>query len=154
MWELDYKESWVLKNWTFELWCWRRLLRVPWIARRFNHSILKEISPEYSLEGLKLKLQCFDHLYEELIHWKSPWSWKDWRQEEKGMTEDEMVGWHHRLNGHEFEQAPRVGDGYGSLSFYSHLPKISPVTAQFWSLSSSPFAIPAYSFCNKNRIVS
>ena len=64
MWELDYKESWALKNWSFELWCWRRLLRVPWTARRSNQSILKEISPEYSLEGLmlKLKLQYFGHL--------------------------------------------------------------------------------------------
>ena len=64
MWELDYKESWVLKNSCFVLWCWRRLLRFPWTARRSNQSILKEISPEYSLEGpmLKLKLQYFDHL--------------------------------------------------------------------------------------------
>ena len=64
MWELNYKESWALKNWCFELWCWRRLLRVPWITRRSNQSILKEISPECSLEGmmLKLKLQYFDHL--------------------------------------------------------------------------------------------
>ena len=62
--ELDYKESWAPKNWCFELWCWRRLLRVSWISRRFNQSILKEISPEYSLEGpmLKLKLQYFGHL--------------------------------------------------------------------------------------------
>ena len=64
MWELDHKESWVPKNWCFELWCWRRLLRVPWTARRSNQSILKEISPEYSLEGLilKLKLQYSGHL--------------------------------------------------------------------------------------------
>ena len=64
MWELDYKESWAPKNWCFELWCWRRLLRVPWTARRSNQSILKEISPEYSLEGLmlKLKLQYFSQL--------------------------------------------------------------------------------------------
>ena len=65
MWELDYKESWVPKNWCFWIvWCWRSLLRVPWIARRSNQSILKEISPEYSLEGLmlKLKLQSFGHL--------------------------------------------------------------------------------------------
>ena len=59
MWELDYKESWVLKIDAFELWCWRRLLRVPWTARRWNQSILKEISPEYSFEGLMLKLQYF-----------------------------------------------------------------------------------------------
>ena len=64
MWELDYKESWGLKHWCFELWCWRRLLRVPWTARRSNQSILKEISPGCSLEGmmLKLKLQYFGHL--------------------------------------------------------------------------------------------
>ena len=64
MWELDHKERWAPKNWCFELWCWRRLLRVPWTARRSNQSILKEISPEYSLEGLmlKLKLQYFGHL--------------------------------------------------------------------------------------------
>ena len=64
MWELDYKASWALKNWYFDLWCWRRLLRVPWTARRSNQSILKEISPEYSLEGLllNLKLQYFGHL--------------------------------------------------------------------------------------------
>ena len=64
MWELDYKESWAPKNWCFDLWCWRRFLRVPWTARRSNQSILKEMSPEYSLEGLmlKLKLQYFRHL--------------------------------------------------------------------------------------------
>ena len=64
MWELAYKESWALDNDAFELWCWRRILRVPWTARRSNQSILKEISPEYSLEGLmlKLKLQYFGHL--------------------------------------------------------------------------------------------
>ena len=64
MWKLGYKKSWVLKSWYFWLWCWRRLLRVPWTARRSNQSILKEISPGCSLEGLmlKLKLQCFGHL--------------------------------------------------------------------------------------------
>ena len=64
MWELDYKESWALKNWCFWTVFWRKLLRVPWTARRSNQSILKEISPEYSLEGLmlKLKLQYFGHL--------------------------------------------------------------------------------------------
>ena len=64
MWELDYKESWALKNWCFELWYWRRLLSIPWTSRRPKQSILKEISPEYSVEGLmlKLKLQYFGHL--------------------------------------------------------------------------------------------
>ena len=64
MWQLDYKESWAQKNWSFELWCWRRLLRFPWTARRSNQPILKEVSPGCSLEGLilKLKLQYFGHL--------------------------------------------------------------------------------------------
>ena len=63
MWELDHKESWAPKNWCFwTVWYWRRLLRVPWTARRSNQSILKEISPEYSLEGLMLKPQYFGHL--------------------------------------------------------------------------------------------
>ena len=99
-------ESWTIKKAehqridAFELCCWRRLLRVPWTARRSNQSILKEISPECSLEGLmlKLKLQYFGHW----LLGKDPDAGKDWRQEEKGTTEDEMVGWHHQLNGHEF----------------------------------------------------
>ena len=89
----------------FELWCWRRLLRVPWTERRSNQSILKEISPEYSLEGLmlKLKLQYFGHLMGRTAFiWKDPDAGKDWRQE-KGLTEDKMVRWHQWLNGHEFE---------------------------------------------------
>ena len=89
-----------------ELWCWRRLLRAPWTARRSNQSILKEISPEYLLEGLmlKLKLQYFGHLMQKnWLIWKDPDAGKDWRWEEKGTTENEMVGWHHRLNGHKFE---------------------------------------------------
>ena len=78
---------------TFEPWCWKRLLRVPWTARRSNQSILKEISPEYSLEGLKLKLQYFGHLLGRADSLeKTPMLGK---QEEKGMTEDEMTGWHH-----------------------------------------------------------
>ena len=116
-------ESWTIKKaecWridTFELWCWRRLLRVPWTARRSNQSILKEISPEYSLEGLmlKLKLQYFGHLMENWLIWKDPDAGKDWRREETGTTEDEMVGWHHPLNGHELEYTLGVGDGQGSL---------------------------------------
>ena len=64
MWELDHKEGWALNNWCFQLWCWRRLFRVPWTTRRSNQSILKQINIEYSLEGLmlKLKLQYFGHL--------------------------------------------------------------------------------------------
>ena len=156
-WNTKKAESWRID--AFELWCWRRLLRVPWTAKRSNQSILKEISPDYSLEGLmlKLKLQYFGHLTDSLkktleiplgckkiqpVHpkgnqswifigrsnveaeapmlwppnaknwqiWKHPDARKDWRWEEKGTTEDEMVGWHHWLSGHEFEQALGVGD--------------------------------------------
>ena len=103
-------ESWTLKkaeHWrinAFELWCWRRLLRAPWTARRSNQSVLKEISPEYSLEGLMLKLQYFwPPDAKNWLIWKDPDAGKDWGQEEKGMTEDEMVAWHHQLNRHEFE---------------------------------------------------
>ena len=112
-------ESWTIKKADrrridgFELWCWRRLLRVPWTAGRSNESILKEISPEYSLKGLmlKLKLQYFDYLM-----WRADFdAGKDWRQKEKGTTENKMVGWHHWLNGHEFEQAPGADEGQGSL---------------------------------------
>ena len=68
MWELDCEESWVPKNWCFDLWCWRRLLRVPWTARRSNQSILKEIRPGCSLEGLmlRLRLQYFGHLMQRV----------------------------------------------------------------------------------------
>ena len=85
----------------FELWCWGRLLRVPWIAKRLNHSLLKEVSPEYSLEGLilKLKLQYFRHLmWRTNSIQKTLLLGKDWRQEEKGMTEDKIVGWHQLLD--------------------------------------------------------
>ena len=88
----------------FELWYWIRLLRVPWTKRRFNQSILKEISPKHSLEGLiwSWNSNTLAIWREELTHWKDPDPGKDWRQE-KGATEDEMVGWHHWLNRHEFE---------------------------------------------------
>ena len=118
-------ESWTVKKAerqriaAFELWCWRRLLRVPWTARRSNQSILKEISRGISLEGmmLKLKLQYFGHLM-----WRVDSLEKTlmlggiWGQEEKGMSEDEMAGWHHRLDGREFEWTPGVGDGQGGLA--------------------------------------
>ena len=90
----------------FELWCWRRLLRVPWTAKRSNQSILKKINPKYSLEGLmlKLKLKYFGDLIQRADSLeKTLGAGKDLRQKEKGMTEDEMVGWHHRRNGHDFE---------------------------------------------------
>ena len=84
-------------------------------------SCLKEISPKYSLEGLmlKLKLQYFGHLRGRTDSGKDPDAGKDWRQEEKGMTEDEMVGWHHWLNGREFEQTVGDDEGPGGLVWCS-----------------------------------
>ena len=95
-------ESWTIKKAecqridAFELWCQRRLLRVPWTARS-NQSILKEISPGCSLEGLmlKLKLQYFGYLMRRILIGKDSDAERDWGQEEKGTTEDEMAGWHH-----------------------------------------------------------
>ena len=95
-------ESWNVKKAecqridAFELWGWRRLLRVPWTARRSNQSILKEINPRISLEGimLKLKLQYFGHLMRRVDSLEKTVAGRDWGQE-KGTTEDEMAGWHH-----------------------------------------------------------
>ena len=89
----------------FELWCWRRLLRVPWTARRSNQSIPKAISPGCSLEGLmlKLKLQYFGHLMQRADSLEKTDAGRDWGQEEKGTTENEMAGWHHGLEAHESE---------------------------------------------------
>ena len=104
-------ESWTVKKVerrridAFELWCWRRCLRVPWTARRSSQSILKETSPGCSLEGLmlKLKLQYFGHLMWRADSLKKTDAGRDWGKKEKVTTEDEMAGWHHWLDGHEFE---------------------------------------------------
>ena len=120
MWETIKKaEGW--RNNAFKLWCWGSLLRVPWKARR---SILKEISPEYSLEGLvlELKLQYFGHLM-----WRADSLEKTLMLEKiegrrrKGTTEEEMVGWHHQLNGHDCEQTPGDSEGQGSLECCSSM---------------------------------
>ena len=119
-------ESWIIKKAecrkmdVFELWSWRRLLRVPWTARRSNQSILKEINQSWVFIGRT------DAEPETPVLWppdvkswligKDPDAGKDWGQEEKGTSEDEMVGWHHWWNGHEFEQAPGVGGGQGDLA--------------------------------------
>ena len=115
-------ESWTIKkakhwrNDAFELWCLRRLLRVPWTAERSNQSILKEISPEYSKEGLmlKLKLQYFGHLMQKSDSLEKTLMLG--KIEGKRRWQDEMAGWHYWLKEHEFEQAPEVGDGQGSLA--------------------------------------
>ena len=119
-------ESWTIKkakHWrivAFELWCWRRLSRVPWTARRSNQSILKEISPEYWLEGLmlKLKLQYSGHLMQRtdpLV--KTVLLGKIAGRRRRG--QQRMVGWHYRLDGHGFEQDLVVGDGQGNLACFS-----------------------------------
>ena len=118
-------ESWTVKKAehrridAFELWCWRRLLRDPWTARRSNQSILKEISPGCSLEGLmlKLKLQSFGPPdAKNWLIWKDLDAGKDWGQEEKEVTEHEMVGWHLQFNRHEFEKTLGNHERQGSLA--------------------------------------
>ena len=115
-------ESWTIKKAEHQ-WCFwsvvlEKSLRVPWTAKRSNQSILKEITPEYSLEGLmlKLKLQHWPPGVKNGLIWRDRYAGKDWRWEERETTEDEMVGWHHWLNAREFEQAPGVGDGQESLA--------------------------------------
>ena len=103
----------------FEVWCWRRLLRVPWTARTSNLSILKEISPGCSLEGmmLKMKLHYFGHLmWRELIGKHSD-AGRDWGRRRRGWQRMRWLDeWHHWLDGHEFEWTPGVGDGQGGLA--------------------------------------
>ena len=132
-------ESWIIKKAEsqriddFELWCWRRLLRFPWTERRSNQLILKEISPEYSLERLmlKLKLQYFGHLMWRADSLeKDPDAGKDWEQEEKGMTVNEMIGWYHWFNGHEFEQA--LGDSERQGSWCAAVHRIAKSQTTLW----------------------
>ena len=101
----------------FELWCWRRLLRVPWTARRSNQSILNQSWIFTGRTDAKAATPILwpPHMKSWLTG-KDPDAGKDWRQEEKGMTEDEMVGWYHWLNGHGFGWTPGVGDGQGGLA--------------------------------------
>ena len=116
-------KSWAIKKAerqridAFELWCWTRLLRVPWTARRSNQSILKEISPGISLEEmmLKLKLQYFGYRMRRVDLLEKTLMLGGIGGRRKRGWQDEMVGWHHRLNGHEFEWTLGVGDGQGGL---------------------------------------
>ena len=98
----------------FKLWCWSRVLRVPWTVRRSNQSILKEICLGRTDVESETPILWPPDAKTWLI-WKDPDAGKDWKWE-KGMTEDEVVRWHHRLDGHESEWAPRVGDGQWSLA--------------------------------------
>ena len=113
-------ENWTMKKAerrridAFEMWCWRRLLRVPWTARRSNQSILTEFIGRTDAETETPIL--WPHDAKNWLIWKDADSGKGWRWEEKGTTEDEMVGWHHRLDGRESEWTPGVGDGQGGLA--------------------------------------
>ena len=117
-------ESWTIKKAeheiidAFELWCWRRFLSVPWIARRSNQSILKEINSEYFIgktdAEAKATIIWLPDAKSQLFR-KDPDAGKYWMQEKKG-TEEEIVGWHHWLSGHEFEQALGDGERQGSLA--------------------------------------
>ena len=120
----DTCESWTVKKAerqridAFELWCWRRLLRVPWIASKSNQSILRKVNSKYSLEGLmlKLNLQYFGHLMWTADSLEKSVTGKDWGQKEKRASEDEMAGWHHRCDGHELGQTSGDGEGQGGLA--------------------------------------
>ena len=114
LWELDHREGWALKIDGFELWCWRRLLRVPWRARS-NESILQQINPKYSLEGLMLKLKL--------------------QKEENGATDDETVGWHHWLNRHECEQT--LGDSVRQRSLVFCSPWGHKKLDKTWGLNNN-----------------
>ena len=119
MWELEYKESWVLKNWCF----WTVVLEKT-LESSLDCKEIKPVNPKGNQSWIfigttdaeaEAPILCLPDAKNWLIG-KDPDAGKDWRQEERGTTEDEMVGWHHWLNGHESEQAPRVGDGQGSLA--------------------------------------
>ena len=106
MWELDYKEGWEPKNWCFWNVVLQKTLESPLDCRRSNLLILKEISPEYFIGRIEAEAETpilWPPDGKNQLIGKDPDVGKDWKQEEKGMTEDEMVGWHHRSNGHEFE---------------------------------------------------
>jgi len=114
---MDHKERWAWKNCCFWTMVLEKTLESP-----LNHKEIKSVNPMKSVLNIYWKAWCwswnsntFPTWCEELTHWKRPWCWKDWRQETR-TTEDEMIWWHHQLNGHEFEQAPGVGDGQGSLT--------------------------------------
>ena len=107
-------ESWTIKKAecqrtdAFELWCWRKLLIVPWTARKSNQSIIKEIDPEYSLEVLMLKFQYFGHLMWRTDSLEKTLIWGKTEGRRRRRWQNNIIGWHHQLNGHEFEQT--LGD--------------------------------------------
>ena len=143
-------ESWAIKKvesqriGAFELWCWRSLLRIPCTGRRSNQSILKEINPECSWEGLrlKLKLQYFSHLMRGADSLEKTWCQERWRTREKEATEGEVGEWHLWFNGHALWQTPGEGEGQGSLASCSPWGCKSRIQLGDWTLSLFP-SVPA-----------
>ena len=118
LWELDYKESWVLKNWCFWTVVLERTLESPLDCKEIQPVHSKGVWPWVFFGRNYAKAQTpifWPPNVKSWLIWKDPDVGKNWRQEEKGTTEDEMAGWHHQLNGHEFEHAPGFGDGQGRL---------------------------------------
>ena len=118
MWELDYKESWVLKNWCFWTVVLEKTLESPLDCKEIKPVKLKGNQSWIFIGRTDAEAESPIIWPPDVKNWltgKDPYGWKDWRQEEKGVTEDEMVGWHHGLNLHEFEEALGVGEGQGSL---------------------------------------
>ena len=144
-------ESWTIKKAerqrtdAFQLRCWRRLLRVPWTARRSTQSILKEISPVYALERLilKLKLQYFGHLMWRADSLKRSWCWERLRAGGEGDDKDEMVGWHHQLNEHGFGWTLGVCDGQEGLACCSSWGCKESETTEWlnWTELNSPIIV-------------
>ena len=119
MWELDYKESWVLKNWCFWTVVLEKTLGSPLDSKEIKSVNPKGNQPWIFIGRTDAEPDVPVLWPPDAKNWligKDPDAGKDWRQEEKGTTEERMVGWHHRLNGHDFEQALGVGDGQGSLA--------------------------------------
>ena len=118
MWKFNHKVAEHQRIDVFEPWCWRRLLRVTWTARRSNHIILKEINPDALWKDWcgSWSSDILATWRYELTHCRNADAGKDWGQEEKGATEDEIIGWHHWLNGHKFKQTPEDNEGQGRLA--------------------------------------
>ena len=143
MWELGYKESWALKNWCFWTVVLEKTLESP-----LDWKEIQPVNPKGNQSWIfigrtdaegKTPLLWPPDVKSWLI-WKDPDAGKDWKREEKGMTEDEMVWWHHRLHGLEFEQALGVGDGQGSLACCSPWSRKESDTTKWlnWSISKIP----------------
>ena len=135
-------ESWMIKKAgcqkiaAFKLWCWRRLLKVPWTARRSSQLILKEINPDYPLVGLMLKLEAPVFWSSNVNRWligKVLDAGRDWGQEEKRASEGEMTGWHHRYNEHELGQTPGDSEGQGGVACCSPWGRKEPDMTGNWT---------------------